>query len=109
MMKFRSIALWLASLATVATAAEPVDLIIRGGTVYTGSDAPFVGDVAVSGDRIQAVGRRLRLDASRIVDARGMIVAPGFIDPHAHLADQLASEHHPVRLIPQFLLQGVTT
>ena len=42
-----------------AAPPEQVDLIIRGGTIYTGSDAPFVGDVAVSGDRIRAVGPRL--------------------------------------------------
>ena len=108
-MKTKWAALWLASAATVAPAAEPVDLLIRGGTVYTGSAAPFVGDVAVSGDRIRAVGRRLRLRAARVVNARGLIVAPGFIDPHAHLADQLASEEADTRLIPQFLMQGVTT
>ena len=101
--------LCLTALATAAPAAERVDLIIRGGTIYTGTAAPFVGDIAVSGDRILAVGRRLRYTAGRVVDARGMIVAPGFIDPHAHLAEQLASPDAQVRLIPQFLLQGVTT
>jgi N-acyl-D-aspartate/D-glutamate deacylase len=92
-----------------APAPEPVDLLIRGGTVYTGSDPPFVGDVAIAGDRIRAVGRRSRLEARRIIDARGMIVAPGFIDPHSHIEDQLASEDSRARLIPAFLLQGVTT
>jgi N-acyl-D-amino-acid deacylase len=87
----------------------PVDLIIRGGTIYTGSDAPFVGDVAIAGDRIQAVGRQLRGPARRVIDARGLIVAPGFIDPHAHLGDQLASPDASARLIPAFLMQGVTT
>ena len=108
-MKIKWIALLLASAASAATATEPVDLIIRGGTIYTGSAAPFVGDVAVSGDRIRAVGRRLRYRAARVVDARGMIVAPGFIDPHAHLGEQLASENPRERLIPGFLMQGVTT
>jgi N-acyl-D-amino-acid deacylase len=109
-MKMGWIALLFATL-TSATAppAERVDLIIRGGTVYTGSDAPFVGDVAVSGDRIRAVGRRLPHSAARVIDARGMIVAPGFIDPHAHVGDQLASEDRQARLVPAFLMQGVTT
>jgi N-acyl-D-aspartate/D-glutamate deacylase len=92
-----------------APAPERVDLIIRGGTVYTGSAAPFVGDVAVKGDRIRAVGRRLRFAAARIVNARGMIVAPGFIDPHTHAGAQLASEDSQARLVPGFLMQGVTT
>jgi N-acyl-D-aspartate/D-glutamate deacylase len=108
-MRIKWIALLLACTATAATAQQRVDLIIRGGTVYTGSDAPFVGDVAVSGDRIRAVGRRLNHRPARVVDARGMIVAPGFIDPHAHLGEQLASEDARERLIPGFLMQGVTT
>jgi N-acyl-D-aspartate/D-glutamate deacylase len=107
-MKGKWIALLLACTASGA-AAQRVDLIIRGGTIYTGSDAPFVGDVAVSGDRIRAVGRRLNYRAARVVDARGMIVAPGFIDPHAHLGEQLASGDARTRLIPAFLMQGVTT
>ena len=92
-----------------APAPEPVDVLIRGGTVYTGTGAPFVGDVAVTGDRIRAVGRRLPGSAKRIVDARGMIVAPGFIDPHTHMGEDLASADPRARLIPAFLLQGVTT
>jgi N-acyl-D-amino-acid deacylase len=94
---------------SAAPAPEPVDLLIRGGTVYTGTDAPFTGDVAIAGDRIRAVGRRLPLSAKRIIDARGMIVAPGFIDPHTHAGDDLASDDPGKRLIPAFLLQGVTT
>jgi N-acyl-D-aspartate/D-glutamate deacylase len=108
-MKLKWIALLLACTASAATAQRRVDVLIRGGTVYTGSDAPFVGDVAISGDRIRAVGRRLNVRAARVVDARGMIVAPGFIDPHTHVGEQLASDDAQARLIPAFLMQGVTT
>ena len=96
---------------TLAAASPPerVDLIIRGGTIYTGSAAPFVGDIAITGDRIRAVGRRLPHAAGRVIDARGLIVAPGFIDPHAHIGPQLAAEDAHERLIPAFLMQGVTT
>ena len=90
-------------------APEAVDLLIRGGTVYTGSDAPFIGDVAVGGDRIRAVGRRAGFTAKRVIDAKGMIVAPGLIDPHTHMGEDLASDDARTRLIPAFLLQGVTT
>src|SRR5205085_4877613 len=86
-----------------------VDLIIRGGTIYTGSDAPFLGDVAISGDRVRAVGPHLQFTAKRVIDAEGMIVAPGFIDPHTHVGDQLTSDNRTTRLIPAFLMQGVTT
>ncbi|HEX8620364.1 MAG TPA: amidohydrolase family protein [Allosphingosinicella sp.] len=98
-----------AAAAGAAPAPEPVDLLIRGGTVYTGSDPPFVGDVAIAGDRIKAVGRRLGGPAGRIVDAHGMIVAPGFIDPHSHVGGDLASAEARTRLVPAFLMQGVTT
>lgn len=92
-----------------AAPAPQTDLLIRGGTVYPGSDAPFTGDVAIKGDRIQAVGPRLKLRAIRVIDARGMIVAPGFIDPHTHVDEHLASDDAPTRLVPGFLMQGVTT
>ena len=92
-----------------APAAPAVDLLIRGGTVYPGGAAPFTGDVAVRGDRVVAVGPRLVLAAARVIDARGMAVAPGFIDPHTHMGDALASPDAATRLIPAFLLQGVTT
>ncbi|HLL29426.1 MAG TPA: amidohydrolase family protein, partial [Allosphingosinicella sp.] len=84
-------------------------LLIRSGTIYTGFKAPFTGDVAIAGDRIRAVGRRLPFAAKRVIEAKGMIVAPGFIDPHAHIGEDLASADARTRLIPAFLLQGVTT
>ena len=102
-----------AALACLAGCATPrqeagADLLIRGGTVYTGSDAPFAGDVAVKGDRIIYVGPRGPA-AAQVIDADGLIVAPGFIDPHTHMGNDLASDDAEARLIPAFLLQGVTT
>ncbi len=111
-MRMRRIFLLLGAAGTgigAAPARVPADLLIRGGTLYTGSDAPFIGDVAVAGDRILAVGRRYRGAAKRVIDARGLIVAPGFIDPHTHMGEDLASEDPRTRLIPAFLMQGVTT
>ena len=92
-----------------AAPAPAVDVLVRGGAVFTGDAEPFTGDVAVRGDRVVAVGPHLTLTARRVVDARGMIVAPGFIDPHTHMGDALASPDPGTRLIPAFLLQGVTT
>jgi N-acyl-D-aspartate/D-glutamate deacylase len=92
-----------------APAPHRTDLIIRGGTIYTGSDAPFVGDVAISGERVRAVGPNLPFTARRVIDATGMVVAPGFIDPHTHVGEQLASRNAATRLVPAFLMQGVTT
>ncbi len=92
-----------------AAPSRTVDLLIRGGSVYPGDAVPFTGDVAVTGDRIVAVGRHLPVTARRVIDAKGMVVAPGFIDPHTHVGEQLASPDAATRLIPAFLLQGVTT
>ncbi len=61
-------------------AASEYDLLIAGGTVYDGSGAdPVVADVAISGDRIAAIGTNLG-SARETIDAAGLAVAPGFIN-----------------------------
>lgn len=57
------------------------DVLIRGGTIYDGSGGtPYRGDVAIRGDRVVAVGPALAGVAAREIDARGLAVAPGFIN-----------------------------
>jgi len=64
------------------------DLIIRGGTIVDGSgDAPFQADVMIDGNRITAIGRTVTRGREEI-DARGKIVAPGFVDIHTHYDGQ---------------------
>ena len=66
--------------ASVAAQSPAYDLIIRGGTLYDGSgQPPVVGDVAIKDDRIVAVGK-VAGTARNVVQAKGMAVAPGFIN-----------------------------
>jgi N-acyl-D-amino-acid deacylase len=62
-------------------AADSYDLIIRNGTLYDGSgNAPLTGDVAVTGDKILAVGKLANAKGNAELDAKGLAVAPGFIN-----------------------------
>jgi N-acyl-D-amino-acid deacylase len=68
-----------------ATDASRYDVLIAGGTVYDGSGGePFVGDVAIQGDRIAYVGPHAPHPARERVDAHGKAVAPGFVNMLAH-------------------------
>ncbi len=60
------------------------DTIIKGGTVHDGTGAePFIGDIAISGGTIIAVGA-LDAPAHEVIDATGLMVTPGFVDIHTH-------------------------
>jgi len=64
-----------------ATADSSFDLLITGGRVVDGTGAPwFAADIGITGDRIAGIGRLGDRQASRRIDATGLIVAPGFID-----------------------------
>jgi N-acyl-D-aspartate/D-glutamate deacylase len=81
------LALWLCvvALGTGAGDEVPYDLLVRNGKVVDGTGNPwYYGDLAVRGDRIVAVGRVPPGRARRTIDARGLVVAPGFIDMHSH-------------------------
>jgi N-acyl-D-amino-acid deacylase len=81
------------------------DLLIRNGTVVDGSGAPaYEADIAVAGGRIAEIGR-LRDGAARVIDAGGLVVAPGFIDPHTHYDAQICWDP----LITCSSWHGVTT
>lgn len=105
----------LAGCATAAPAPPPaaaLDLLIAGGTVYDGTEGGARQvDVGVRGDRIVFLGdaRAADMRARRTIDARGLAVAPGFIDPHTHSGSDLASDDAAKRAALNHLTQGVTT
>lgn len=94
-------------LVACARGGPDYDVLIRGGTVVDGTGAPQVQtDVALRGDRIAAVAQDIDpTRAAVVLDATGLIVAPGFIDNHAHI--QTTIHEHP--LAENFLRQGITT
>ncbi|MGB2827828.1 MAG: amidohydrolase family protein, partial [Dehalococcoidales bacterium] len=62
-----------------------LDLIIRGGRVIDGAGNPgYLADVGLQGERIAAIGSIESSQASRVIDATGLVVCPGFIDMHTH-------------------------
>ena len=86
--------------------SQDYDLIIRGGKVVDGSGNPWYrADIAIKGDRIAEIGQLSKLEAKRVIDANGLVVAPGFIDPHTHALRGIFE----VPNAESALLQGVTT
>lgn len=94
----------------LAAAEGPVeaDVLIRGATLYDGSGkAGEVGDLALKGERIVAVGRFQVQGQPKVIDGTGLIAAPGFIDLHTH--SDSAMTQAATRSDLCYLLQGVTT
>ncbi len=98
---------------TASARAEPVeaDILIRGATLLDGSgQAGRVGDLAIQGGRITAVGNVTVAGRPRVIDAGGLMAAPGFIDLHTHgdIGDPpLTKPAGRANLC--YLMQGVTT
>jgi N-acyl-D-aspartate/D-glutamate deacylase len=100
------------SIANSAFAAPSADVLIRGGTVYSGAESPAShDDVVIVGDKIAYVGPdgAKLYDAKTIIDASGRIVAPGFIDVHTHPDSYIRSHEAKQRLNAPWLFQGVAT
>ena len=107
-----------ASAMAMAAQAPPqsFDLLIKNARVFDGTGNPaFPADVAVRDGRIVAVGRLGNATATRVIDATGKFVTPGFIDIHSHADDGsrarggFRDENAQVRAAPNLVTQGITT
>jgi N-acyl-D-amino-acid deacylase len=95
-------------LAAPAAAQQPYDILIKGGRLLDGTGNPwYYADVAISGDRIVAVGTLDGARAERVIDATGLYVAPGFIDVHTHAGSGLVRKE--LSHAQPLLAQGITT
>ncbi|MGI9031750.1 MAG: N-acyl-D-amino-acid deacylase family protein [Ilumatobacteraceae bacterium] len=87
-----------------------LDLVIRNGTIVDGTGLPaYAGDLGVHDGRIASVGRRLGdVEAAVSIDAAGLVVAPGFVDPHTHYDAQLLFDPYAFPAIEHGITSVVT-
>ncbi len=82
-----------ASMAAAGQATQPYDVILRGGTVYDGTGTSGrIADVGIRGDRIAAIGNLKSAHARTVLDAKGLAVAPGFINMLSWSTDSLIAD-----------------
>lgn len=95
-----------ASPATAAATQASLDIVITGGHIYDGTGSPwYTGDVGIRDGRIAAIGNLSGVPRRQTIDARGMAVAPGFID----MLDQSGFSILDDPRLPSKIYQGITT
>ena len=86
--------------------SQPYDLVIKNGRIADGSGNPwFYADLGISNGRIIKIGRIDASAAAQVIDAKNLVVAPGFIDVHAHVENGIMR----MPAADNFLMMGVTT
>src|SRR3982751_5670168 len=87
-------------------AQESYDVIIKNGKVIDGTgNSWFYGDIAIRDGKISGVGKFADSQGKKIIDAHGLMVAPGFIDVHTHIEGDEAK----TPTADNFIYDGVTT
>ena len=114
-----SVLLFLLIVPAATRAQERFDLLVRGGRVIDGTGNPwFYADVGIRDGRIVSVGPLTDATATRVLNAEGRVVTPGFIDLHSHAGDQpsgpfarrsLSDDDPRNRAAPNMVAQGATT
>jgi N-acyl-D-amino-acid deacylase len=94
------------AVATKSVSAGPYDIIIRNAHIIDGTGSPwYSGDVGISDGKIAAIGNLANAQSKRVIDARGMVVAPGFIDMLGQSDLTILVNPH----LPSKIFQGITT
>jgi len=95
---------------------RPFDLVILNARVFDGTGNPwFPADIGVRDGRIAAVGTLTKAQSTRVIDATGKYVSPGFIDIHSHADDGarptggFRDQNAQIRAAPNLVMQGITT
>lgn len=104
---FTSVIMFLGLTLIGCTPKGPADydIIIKGGTVYDGSgSSPIIADIGISGDRIETIGDLQENTAEELIDARGLAVAPGFINMLSWATETLIEDGRAMSDV----MQGVT-
>jgi N-acyl-D-amino-acid deacylase len=97
---------WLLLPVTLLAQNDQPDLLIINGRIVDGTgNSWYHADIAIRNGKIEAIGKNLRRQATRVIDAQNRIVAPGFIDVHTHIEDDEKKDP----LAQSFLYDGVTT
>src|SRR6185436_10247436 len=98
--------LLLAAPESASAQTDAIDLLIKNARIVDGTGAPaYQGDIAVRGDTILRIAPRIDGPATKVVDAGGKVIAPGFIDIHVHARDNIFK----VPTADNYVRQGVTT
>ncbi len=98
------------SIISCSSQSNELDILIKGGKIIDGNNQEaFTGDIGIVADSIVFIGNANaeNLKAKKTIDASGLTVTPGFIDPHTHALGDLQSEERNQNI--NYLTQGVTT
>jgi N-acyl-D-amino-acid deacylase len=94
------------ALVPLLATAQQFDLVIRNGRIVDGTGSPwYSGDIGIVNGHIAQIGRLERAKTQRTIDARGMVVAPGFIDMLGQSELSILVNPH----LPSKIFQGITT
>lgn len=108
-MRFNTVLILLISAFSNLLTSQDYDLIILNGSIYDGSgSAPYTSDLGIKGLKIISIGKLNTSCATKVIDATGLALSPGFIDLHAHLEPilQMPGAESHVRLGVTLALGG---